>query len=112
MSAKLDSLGVVVAGPINKFFSAFVANLHVVEHRVGLAEILRDDFAIGRENDDAFVRTDIDVATLVDRNPAVRRPESRLAIRPQTPAGNGIKGHDPAAHAYGPGGFCREGGEC
>ena len=97
---KLDPLPGTVPGRINEFVVALLANLHVVDVRVVLAQELANHLARGCENKNPSIGAGVDVACLVDHNSAVGRPEHRLAVGVQSPARNGFEGHQATAHPH------------
>ena len=52
-----------------------------------VAQEAADHLAVGREDEDALMALDVDVAFLVDDDAAVGRPERRLAVGPRPQPG-------------------------
>ena len=78
--------GVVVAGAVEELAVRFVADLQVVDVGIAVAEEAPDDLALGREDEDAGMGARVDVAVLVDDDPAVARPDHGLPVRAEAPA--------------------------
>ena len=83
---ELDSLGVVVAGRVDELAVRFLADLHVVDVGILVAEEAADHLAVGREDEDAGVGARVDVAVLVDDDAAVASARSRTSRRRRGPS--------------------------
>ncbi len=97
---ELDPLGVGVAGPVDELAVRFLADLHVVDVGILVAEEAADHLAVGREDEDAGMGARVDVALLVDDDAAVARPDHRLPVGAEAPARHRVERHQPAPHPH------------
>ena len=79
----------------------FLADLHVVDVGILVAEEAADHLAVGREDEDAGMGARVDVALLVDHDAAVARPDHRLPVGAEAPARHRVERHQPAPHPHG-----------
>ena len=98
-----------VAGPVDELAVRFLADLHVVDVGILVAEEAADHLAFGREDEDPGVGARVDVAVLVDDDAAVAWPDHGLPVGAEAPARHRVERHQAAPHPHGLGLVRREG---
>ena len=73
--AEFDAFCIGVTSPVDKFTISFVTNLHVVDVGVIFANESTNDFPVRAEYKHAHVSAGVDVASFVDHDAAVSRPD-------------------------------------
>ena len=98
LSLNLDALASGISGSVEKVTAVLSADLHVVQAGVVVAEMPPREHTVRREDEDAQIRTGVDLTLAVDDDTAVGWADLRLAGSIKPPAWHGIKRHDAAAH--------------
>ena len=75
LSLNLDALASGISGSVEKVTAVLSADLHVVQAGVVAAEMTPYEGAVGREDEDAQIRTGVDVTLAVDDDTAVGRAD-------------------------------------
>ena len=83
---ELDPFGIVVAGPVDELAVRFLADLHVVDVGILIAQEAADHLAVGREDEDPGMGTRVDIARPCRPRRCRGTARSRISRRARGPS--------------------------